>query len=103
MDLLPTPEQDEIITTVRAQLDQQFGLHALADRDGADQVVSPELWRRCAERGWFGLGLEESLGGVGYTVVEEALLVMLAVDVAEQGRQIAQYAGGDEAAGREGA
>ena len=74
MDLLPTPEQDEIITTVRAQLDQQFGLHALADRDGADQVVSPELWRRCAELGWFGLGLEESLGGVGYTVVEEALL-----------------------------
>ncbi|HPU38073.1 MAG TPA: acyl-CoA dehydrogenase family protein [Microthrixaceae bacterium] len=74
MDLLPTPEQEEIVTTVRAQLDKQFGLNALAARDGADQVVSRELWRRCAELGWFGLGLEESLGGVGYTVVEEALL-----------------------------
>ncbi len=74
MDLLPTPEQEEIVTTVRAQLDKQFELNSLAERDGADQVVDPELWRRCAELGWFGLGLEEELGGVGYTLVEEALL-----------------------------
>ncbi len=75
MDLLPTPEQEEIVTTVRAQLDNQFGLNVLAERDGADQVVDRALWRRCAELGWFGLGLEEELGGVGYTLVEEALLL----------------------------
>ena len=30
MDLLPTPEQEEIVSTVRAQLDKQFELNALA-------------------------------------------------------------------------
>ena len=74
MDLLPTAEQDEIITTVRSQLDRDFDLHSLAMLDGADCVVDRALWRRCAELGWFGLGLSESLGGVGYTLVEEALL-----------------------------
>jgi alkylation response protein AidB-like acyl-CoA dehydrogenase len=74
MDLLPTDEQDEIIATVRAQLDREFDLHALAAHDGAAQVVDDALWQRCAELGWFGLGLSESLGGVGYTLVEEALL-----------------------------
>jgi alkylation response protein AidB-like acyl-CoA dehydrogenase len=74
MDLLPTDEQDEIIATVRAQLDREFDLHALAASDGAAQVVDDALWQRCAELGWFGLGLSESLGGVGYTLVEEALL-----------------------------
>jgi len=74
MDLLPTPEQDEIITTVRTQLDRQFALNDLAAHDGADRVVDRDLWRRCADLGWFGLGLDEHLGGVGYTLVEEALL-----------------------------
>ena len=74
MDLLPTPEQDEIIATVRSQLDRDFDLHALAALDGADSVVDRSLWERCAALGWFGLGLDEPLGGVGYTLVEEALL-----------------------------
>ncbi len=74
MDLLPTPEQDEIVATVRAQLDREFDLHALAERDGAASVVDADLWRRCAELGWFGIGLQESLGGVGYSLVEESLL-----------------------------
>ncbi len=74
MDLLPTPEQEEIVTTVRSQLDQRFAPAALAEHDGADSIVDRDLWRRCAELGWFGLGLEEDLGGVGYTLVEEALL-----------------------------
>jgi alkylation response protein AidB-like acyl-CoA dehydrogenase len=74
MDLLPTDEQDEIVATVRAQLDREFDLHALSGRDGADRVIDADLWRRCAELGWFGLGLSEHLGGVGYTLAEEALL-----------------------------
>jgi alkylation response protein AidB-like acyl-CoA dehydrogenase len=74
MDLLPTPEQDEIVATVRAQLAKDFDLHQLSGRDGTDEVVDRDLWRRCAELGWFGLGLSEALGGVGYSLVEEALL-----------------------------
>ena len=74
MDLLPTPEQDEIVATVRAQLESDFDLHTLAGSDGASRVIAPELWSRCADLGWFGLGLEEDLGGVGYGLAEETLL-----------------------------
>lgn len=74
MDLLPTDEQDEIIATVRTQLEREFDLHALASSDGAAQVIDDATWQRCAELGWFGLGLSEALGGVGYTLAEEALL-----------------------------
>lgn len=74
MDLLPTPEQEEIISTVRSLLERDFDLHKLAERDGSASVVDRDLWAKCAELGWFGLGLDESLGGVGYTLAEEALL-----------------------------
>jgi alkylation response protein AidB-like acyl-CoA dehydrogenase len=65
MDLLPTHEQDEIVASVRA---------VLADRHTTGEPMSPELWSTAAAQGWFGLGLAESDGGVGYSVVEEALL-----------------------------
>jgi len=74
VDLLPTDEQDEIVATIRSQLDRDFDLHALAAHDGAASVVDRDLWSRCAELGWFGLGLAENLGGVGYTLAEESLL-----------------------------
>ena len=74
MDLLPNDEQAEIVTTVRSQLAADFTAAANAAHDGADSVVDPELWTRCAELGWFGLGLPESDGGVGYGLVEEAQL-----------------------------
>lgn len=74
MDLLPTDEQSEIIATVRAQLGADFSLNALADRDGQPLVVDEVLWNQCAELGWFALGLDETDGGIGYGLVEEALL-----------------------------
>jgi alkylation response protein AidB-like acyl-CoA dehydrogenase len=74
VDLLPTEEQDEIVATVAAQLDRDFNLNDLAAADGSDSVIGTDLWSRCAELGWFGLGVAEESGGVGYTLVEEALL-----------------------------
>lgn len=74
MDLLPTEEQSEIVATVRAQLGSDFSLNDLAARDGADTVLDADLWGRCAELGWFALGLAEDHGGIGYGLVEEALL-----------------------------
>lgn len=74
MDLLPTEEQSEIISTVRAQLNSDFALSALADRDGQSEVLDASLWNQCAELGWFALGLDEADGGIGYGLVEEALL-----------------------------
>ena len=74
MDLLPTEEQAEIVATVRSQLARNFDLHQLASVDGSAEVIDRALWSQCAELGWFGLGLSEDLGGVGYGLVEEALL-----------------------------
>ena len=65
MDLLPTPEQDEIITSVRSMIDNH---HTLGE------PLEDALWNAAVEQGWFGLGLEEHLGGVGYSLAEEVLL-----------------------------
>jgi alkylation response protein AidB-like acyl-CoA dehydrogenase len=65
MDLLPTPEQDEITASIQA---------VLADRHTLGQPMSDELWTTAADQGWFGLGVAEADGGVGYSMVEEALL-----------------------------
>jgi alkylation response protein AidB-like acyl-CoA dehydrogenase len=65
VDLLPTPEQDEIVASIRS---------VLADRHTLGEPMSPDLWSTAAAQGWFGLGLGEGEGGVGYSVVEEALL-----------------------------
>jgi alkylation response protein AidB-like acyl-CoA dehydrogenase len=62
IDLLPSAEQEEIVASVRAVL------AAEPDRRG------PEQWAECAGLGWFGLGLAEDAGGVGYGLAEEALL-----------------------------
>lgn len=67
MDLLPTPEQDEIVESIRA---------VLADHHTLGQPASQALWQTAAAQGWFGLGVPEANGGVGYSVVEEALLAI---------------------------
>ena len=61
MNLLPTPEQDQITESVRAFLTKEL-------------PTDERTWRRCAGLGWFGLGLDESHGGVGYGLAEETLL-----------------------------
>lgn len=65
MDLLPTPEQHEIATSVAA---------IVADRQSADEGVTDALWSAASEQGWFGLGLSEASGGVGYGLAEESLV-----------------------------
>lgn len=55
-------------------LETDFDINSLAAFDGRPSVIDRDLWSKCAELGWFGLGLTESLGGVGYTLAEETLL-----------------------------
>ena len=74
MDLLPTDEQNEITNTVRTQLAADFELNDLAERDWSASVLDGDIWQRCAELGWFALGLSEADGGVGYGLPEEVLL-----------------------------
>lgn len=74
MDLLPTEEQDEIVATVRTVLAERFAENRLDEFDG--RPLPTELWESFGELGWFGLGVEESAGGVGYSAVEEALVAI---------------------------
>ena len=75
MDLMPSDEHDEIAATVRSFLADRIPVVGR----GREHVIEgpeidPMLWRECADLGWISLGLPESLGGVGYGLVEEMML-----------------------------
>lgn len=74
VDLLPTDEQDEIVRSVQSLLAAKWPVDRLSEFDGRSDVVDPDAWQACAALGWFGLGLAEASGGVGYTAIEESLL-----------------------------
>ncbi len=65
MDLLPTTEQNEIAASVAS---------IVANHQAADEGVTDALWSAASEQGWFGLGLSEHAGGVGYGLAEESLV-----------------------------
>jgi alkylation response protein AidB-like acyl-CoA dehydrogenase len=74
MDLLPTPEQDEIVSSVGAFLTAKLPMTRLRELQAEGAPVDDAVWRQCASLGWFGLGLDEAAGGVGYGLAEEALV-----------------------------
>ena len=76
MNLLPTEEQQQIIDTAKHFLDSEFPVSdALALEPGASRVQRPHL-EQIAQLGWFGIGLDDACGGVGYGASEETLLYM---------------------------
>ena len=83
MDLLSTPEQDQIVESVRALLAGAAPLRPIQDQAAPSNWAETALWRRMAELGWFGLGMAGAEGGVGYTIAEELLMFR------EIGRQVA--------------
>lgn len=86
IDLLPSDEQGQIIESVRGFLGRSLPVERLRSGSGAQVQISSELWHEIASLGWFGLGLPEERGGVGYTVIEEMLLAR------ELGRSVASPA-----------
>jgi alkylation response protein AidB-like acyl-CoA dehydrogenase len=73
VDLLPDIEQQQIIDTVAALLDDLAPLGRLRGRrpdDGFDADLAPRL----AELGVFGLGVPETAGGLGLGACEEAIV-----------------------------
>ena len=74
MDLLPDESQQEIIDATAAFLEDAMPIERV--RTGGAGAARPDdaLLAQIAELGWFGLGLEEAAGGVGFSLVEEALL-----------------------------
>lgn len=65
MDLLPTSEQEEIVASISS---------VIAGTQTLGEPLTDALWDAAVAQGWFGLGLAEELGGVGYTLAEEVLL-----------------------------
>lgn len=74
MDLLPNSEQAEIAASARKLLGESAGPARLRSLDPDASATDDALWTTCAQLGWFGLGLAESYGGVGYSAAEESLL-----------------------------
>ncbi len=74
MDLLPSEEQLEIIGVVADVLRSRFPTSVIRDRRHDVSTIDLAAWAECGQLGWFGLGLPEDLGGVGYGVAEEALI-----------------------------
>jgi alkylation response protein AidB-like acyl-CoA dehydrogenase len=74
MDLLPTSEQEEIVSSVATLLAAQLPITRVRELHAEPAGVDESVWAACAAQGWFGLGLAEAEGGVGYGLAEEALL-----------------------------
>jgi len=74
MDLLPTSEQQQIIDSAVAYLDDRLPLQRLKNLFPRPEVLSSESWQELAGLGWFGLGLDDAVGGVGAGPSEEILL-----------------------------
>jgi alkylation response protein AidB-like acyl-CoA dehydrogenase len=73
MDLLPSPDQNQIIDTIRDFL----GAKAPVDRlrtHGAIGNPDASLWPELADLGFLGITLEENMGGSGLGSAEEMLI-----------------------------
>jgi alkylation response protein AidB-like acyl-CoA dehydrogenase len=74
MDLLPGPEQLELVSAAGEFLSDRMPIERIrADRD-AQSSVSQRIWREGAELGLLTLGLPEEFGGSGRPLGDEALL-----------------------------
>jgi len=73
MDLMPTPDQEQIGASVRAFLGAELPMEkvrALAD----DPAGIAPTWAAAGELGYFGLGLPLERDGAGYALTEEMVL-----------------------------
>lgn len=76
MDLLPTPEQTEIIDSSAAFIADRVPIartRELFER-GSVPAIAESAWLAAAELGWFALGLPQDHGGIGGGLADEALL-----------------------------
>jgi len=74
MDLLPSPEQEEIIASTAAFLADALPMQRTRELIGEASNVDAKAWLAAADLGWFALGLPSDLGGVGCGLADEALL-----------------------------
>ena len=73
MDLHPTTEHGEIISSAFDYLSREFPAERMPRE--TEPAISSSQWRGLADMGWFAMGLPETAGGLGLSVVEEVLVV----------------------------
>ncbi|MDB5430066.1 MAG: uncharacterized protein JWP35_1182 [Caulobacter sp.] len=106
VDLVATDEQQQIANSVAEYLRAELPLDRLTKKGKANSDTDHAKWKAMAELGWFGLGLPEEQGGIGYSEVEEAflyremgrLLVTPSAIAASLGARVAAGAGNGELA-----
>jgi alkylation response protein AidB-like acyl-CoA dehydrogenase len=74
VDLLPGPEQLEIVTAAGEFLAERMPVERIRANRHAEAPVPEALWRECAEIGLLNLGLDEESGGSARSLDDEALL-----------------------------
>jgi alkylation response protein AidB-like acyl-CoA dehydrogenase len=74
MDLLPSPEQEEIVASAAAFLATALPSQRTRQLIGEVSNVDTRAWLAAADLGWFALGLPAAFGGVGCGLADEVLL-----------------------------
>jgi alkylation response protein AidB-like acyl-CoA dehydrogenase len=74
MDLTLSPEQSAVVDAAASFLAREMPMDRIRALLETPSLPPKDVWAACGELGWFGLGLPESQGGVGYGLGEEALL-----------------------------
>jgi alkylation response protein AidB-like acyl-CoA dehydrogenase len=75
MDFNPTDEQLMLRNSARRFLTDEYSWDVRRALSGSELAHSADHWRSFGEFGWLGLGLPESVGGLGCSVVETAILM----------------------------
>ena len=73
VNLLPSSEQQQIVDSVVDFLKNRCPVERLRKREEPAGATERREWGQFAALGWFGFGLSEELGGVGFTLAEETL------------------------------
>lgn len=74
MDLLPSEEQNQIVAASLSFLENELPVERIHQVNDNNPLITHVWLAKMAELGWFGLGLNEEQGGVGYGLKEEVLL-----------------------------
>ena len=74
IDLLPDEEQQQIIDSAVDFLQRTLPMSRLRPGGAGPRAELSATWTQVAGLGWFGIGLPESSGGVGYSLIEEMLI-----------------------------
>jgi alkylation response protein AidB-like acyl-CoA dehydrogenase len=80
MKFVLSPEQLDVAAVAAKVLSERLPMPRVrelaesAESGALALAVDDETWDRCAELGWFGLGVPDALGGVGCGPIEEIML-----------------------------